>query len=380
MKRKSMIIVLAVLLFSTLLYGQDVEKQTAKKFCDEKEVWTTPFKSQGETGLCAIYSDISFLESELHRLGRGSFELSTMYVAHYFYIEKSLRRIRLRGKIDFGFNGGFNYDAFEMIKKYGIVRLSDYTGLFPGQTDHQHFKFIKEMNIYLEEVEEDGEKGRLNSQWKNGKLYCPWLENIKKILNQNMGEPPLNIEYIKKTTSPIEFSENILTIPYDDYIKVTSYSYIGFNQTGELLADGNWLHKKDFYNIRIDEYISLIDHALENGFSLTGDLHITEELYKGESGYADFQVDGKITNINQDTRDSLYENWKTNDVHNVHIIGIARDETGKKYYKIKDSAPPEVFPNSPIYFSENFFRARVLSVMLHKDGIPLGIRKRLKIN
>lgn len=379
-KKQSLIFVLAVLLLSSLLKGQEVKKQTGKKFYNEKEVWTTPIKSQGETGLCALFSDMSFLESELHRLGRGNFELSTMYVAYYFYIEKALRRIRLRGKKDFGFNGGFNYDAFEMIKKYGIAQSSDYTGLLPGYTEHNHFKFIKEMNIYLDEVEKNGQDGKLNSQWKDGKFYCPWLKNIKKTLNQNMGVPPAAIEYKKKVMSPIQFSEDILLIPYDDYIKITSYSYIGFNRKGELLADGNWLHKKDFYNIRLDEYISLIDHALKNGFSLTGDFHITEELYKSKQGYADFQLDNSNTKINQNIRDNLYENWKTNDVHNVHIIGIARDENGKKYYKIKDSVPTKVFPHSPTYFSENYFRARVLAVMLHKDGIPFEIRKRLKIN
>ena len=29
----------------------------------------------------------------------------------------------------FDFDGYFNFDAFEMIKKYGIVSSSDYTGL-----------------------------------------------------------------------------------------------------------------------------------------------------------------------------------------------------------------------------------------------------------
>lgn len=379
-RKQLLIFVLLILLFPALMNGQEIKKQIGKIFYDEKEIWTTPEKSQGETGLCAIFSDISFLESELHRLGRGDFELSTMFVAYNFYIEKALRRIRLRGKIDFGFNGGFNYDAFEIIKKYGIVHLSNYTGLLPGQTEHHHFKFIKEMNIYLEEVENEGKEGKLNSYWKDGKFYSTWLDNIKIILIKNLREPPLSINYNKNELTPLQFSEKKLSIPFDEYIKITSYSYLGFNQKGELLVDGNWLHKNDFYNIRLDEYIDLIDQALNNGYSLTGDFHITEELYKSDQGYADFQLDSSNLKINQDIRDNLYENWKTNDVHNVHIIGIARDENGKKYYKIKDSAPPEVFPNSPTYFSEYYFRARVLAVMLHKDGIPSEIRKRLKID
>jgi bleomycin hydrolase len=320
-----------------------------------------------------------------------------MYVAYYFYIEKALRRIRLRGKVDYRFNGGFNGDAFEMIKKFGIVQALDYTGLLPGRpkimvrrkyytgllpdTEHYHQEFINEMHSYLTgTVEKNGKEGRLNSQWKDDKFICPWLETLTKILIQNMGEPPATIEYNNKVMSPLQFSENVLSIPYDNYIKFTSYSYIGFNQKGELLADGNWLHKKDFWNIRLDEFIGLVDHALKNGFSLTGDIHITMELLKSEQGYADFRLNNSNTKINQNIRDNLFENWKTNDVHNVHIIGIARDENGKKYYKIKDSVASYVTNNPPTYFSENYFRARVLSVMLHKDGIAFEIRKRLKIN
>jgi bleomycin hydrolase len=99
----------------------------------------------------------------------------------------------------------------------------------------------------------------------------------------------------------------------------------------------------------------------------------------GDIGFADFQIDSLNTKINQDTRDNLYENWKTTDVHNVQIIGIAKDERGIKYYKIKDSVSKKTFPTSPIYFSENYFRARVLSVLLHKDGIPPDIKNKLKL-
>ena len=152
-----------------------------------------------------------------------------------------------------------------------------------------------------------------------------------------------------------------------------------FDQQGELLVDGNWLHKKDFYNIRLDDFISLIDHALENGFTLTGDFDVTAEIYTSKKEYADFQLDDSNESIDQNTRDNLYENCLTNDVHNVHIIGISRDEKGNKYYKIKDSVRKDLFPSSPTYFSENFFRAKVLAVMLHKDGIPIEIRKRLQI-
>ena len=376
---KNIKIVTVISLVLIQLFSSQIIAQEIKKITVIKENWISPDKSQDETSLCAIFSDMSFLESELHRLGKGDFELSTMYVAYNLYVEKTLRRIRLRGRVDFDFDGYFNYDAFEMIKKYGIVPSSDYSGLVNSEKVHNHYKFYKAMYEYIEKVEQDGGDGKLISQWKEGELFSPWLDNFKNILNENMGKLPTSIEYNKKVMTPIEFSENILNIPFDDYIKITSYSYLEFNKPGELLVNGNWLHKKDFYNIKLDEYIKLIDYALNNGFTLTGDFHITEESYRGNLGYADFEIDSTNTIIDQDIRDNLYENWKTTDVHNVQIIGIAEDKAGKKYYKIKDSSYKKYFPNSPIYFSENYFRARVLSILLHKDGIPFNIREILKI-
>jgi len=361
------------------LFSSQIIAQETKEITVNIENWVSPYKSQDETSLCAIFSDMSYIESELHRLGRGDFELSAMYVAYNLYVEKAHRSIRLRGQVDYNFDGYFNYDAFEMIKKYGIVPESDYTGLLGTQTEHNHFNFYKDMYNNLRIAEEDGREGNLNSQWKDGKLTSPWLENFKETLDINMGVLPANIKYNQEVMTPQEFSNNILDLPFDDYIKITSYSYLELYKPGELLVSGNWLHKEDFYNIRLDEYIQLIDYALNNGFTLTGDFHITEEDYLGNIGYADFQIDSLNTTINQDTRDNLYENWKTTDVHNVQIIGIAKDERGIKYYKIKDSASKKTFPTSPIYFSENYFRARVLSVLLHKDGIPPNIKNKLKI-
>jgi bleomycin hydrolase len=361
------------------LFSSQIIAQETKEITVNKENWVSPYKSQDETSLCAIFSDMSYIESELHRMGRGDFELSTMYVAYNLYVDKAQRSIRLRGQVDYNFDGYFNYDAFEMIKKYGIVPESDYSGLLGAQTEHNHFNFYKDMYNNLRIAEEDGREGNLNSQWKDGKLTSPWLENFKETLDINMGVLPANIKYNQEVMTPQEFSNNILDLPFDDYIKITSYSYLELYKPGELLVSGNWLHKEDFYNIRLDEYIQLIDYALNNGFTLTGDFHITEEDYLGNIGYADFQIDSLNTKINQDTRDNLYENWKTTDVHNVQIIGIAKDERGIKYYKIKDSASKKTFPTSPIYFSENYFRARVLSVLLHKDGIQPDIKNRLKL-
>jgi bleomycin hydrolase len=59
---------------------------------------------------------------------------------------------------------------------------------------------------------------------------------------------------------------------------------------------------------------------------------------------------------------------------------MAHDEAGKKYYVIKDSVGKQLGVYTKKYLSENYVRAKVLTVILHKDGIPSSIRRKMKIN
>ena len=78
---KNLKIAAVILLVLIQLFSSEIIAQETKKITLIKENWVSPNKTQDETSLCAIFSDMSFLESELHRLGKGDFELSTMYVA-----------------------------------------------------------------------------------------------------------------------------------------------------------------------------------------------------------------------------------------------------------------------------------------------------------
>ena len=51
-----------------------------------------------------------------------------------------------------------------------------------------------------------------------------------------MAKPPVSIEYKKKTISPKQFSGDILSLPYDDYIKIESqYDNIKFAYDGMVI-------------------------------------------------------------------------------------------------------------------------------------------------
>lgn len=380
MKKIIIITILVSLLIGLTLVNLVVQevtkKEQVKKITIDKQVWASPYKPQSHG--CFVYSVVSFLESEKYRLTNRKIELSQMYIYYHVFIEKIQRYIGLRSYDTYSIGGQFD-DALFITEKYGVVPLEDYVGLKNEKNLPPRDELFREIrDVFLKNTFEKAKNNELNIEWNNGEVKKPWLVDLKKILDSNIGEIPNEIIYDGKSYTPIKYSKDVLDLPLNDYIKLTSYSYIPFYKPGELLVKDNWLHKNDYYNLPIDEFIETIDNAINNNYSLVLDMHISMESYNEPVNYLDYKED-KV--VSQDVRNELFDNWLTNDVHLVHLIGIAHDETGKKYYLIKDSIGKEHgFENPPIFLSENYVRARILAVMLHKDGIPQKFKKKMEIN
>lgn len=372
-----MLVVLIIAAAGTAAADKKEGDATAKQFKIIKEVWRTPFKSQGETGTCWSFSTTSFLESEAHRLGRGDFELAPMFFAYYAYLEKAQRNARMHGSGVFA-QGGLAHDVIYIIDKYGAVPLSDYTGLSSADRRHDHREMFKMLKGIMNSVIDSGENHVLSSRWTGGTLHSKWLGDMADVIDNHLGVIPDAIQYEGRQLTPKQFSREALSLPLAEYIEITSYSYLPFDGTGELQLRDNWLHYDDCYNVRIDDFIRILDHALENGYSMVFDLHITNEHYTSKKGYCELDPELEDGVIDQDERDTMLENWKTVDQHLVHCIGLAEDEDGKKFYYTKDSVDAKDGSYKDLeYFSENFVRAKCLFFMVHKNGVPKDIRERL---
>ena len=82
----------------------------------------TGVKSQGRTGTCWSFSALSYMESEIIRMGKGKVELSPMYVVRNAYLGKAENYLRMYGKFNFGAGGAF-HDIPWVIERYGIVPM-----------------------------------------------------------------------------------------------------------------------------------------------------------------------------------------------------------------------------------------------------------------
>jgi bleomycin hydrolase len=351
----------------------------SKQLTVRTELWRTPYKPQGQTGMCWAFSTTSFLESELKRLGRGEFELSQAFIAYHAYLEKSRRYVYRQGGGVFG-QGGLPHDVLHVMRKYGAAPLESYSGLLEGNRQHAHNEMFAILNGVLEGVIASGNKGNLSGKWVGGELKSLWLDDFRDILDNHLGVPPRSFKHGGRALTPQQFADQVLALPYDEYVEITSYSYLPLNARGELALHDNWLHYGGYYNVALDDLIAIIDHAIETGYSLVFDLHTTSGLYKSLSGHAELAEDLEKSGIDTDARDTMLENWSTVDVHLVHCVGIAADENGKKYYLIKDSWGADEGPYEDLeYLSENFVRAKALFIMVHKDGLPSGVKKKLGI-
>jgi bleomycin hydrolase len=63
----------------------------------------------------------------------------------------------------------------------------------------------------------------------------------------------------------------------------------------------------------------------------------------------------------------------------MHITGIIKDQKGNKYYKVKNSWGSSLANGGYVYISEAFMRLKSISIMIHKDIVPKGLKTKLEM-
>jgi bleomycin hydrolase len=61
----------------------------------------------------------------------------------------------------------------------------------------------------------------------------------------------------------------------------------------------------------------------------------------------------------------------------MHITGMAKDQNGTVYFKVKNSWNTVNVYDGYLYASESFVRYKTISIMVHKNAIPKDIQKKL---
>lgn len=356
----------------------------------EKEVKRTPVKNQARTGTCWCFSTISYLESEMLRIGKEETDLSEMFVVRHTYPYKADNYIRLHGKANHS-QGGQSHDVVNAIRRHGIVPESVYDGKKIGQKRHNHGEMVSVLNGFVDGV----------LKKRGGKITPRWQEAYNAILDVYLGKSPESFEYKGKTYTPKRFAKDFMGLNLDDYIELTSYSHRPFYKKCRIELPDNWDYNSDYYNVPIGDLEKIVDFALKNGHSFVWDGDVSERFYNQRRSRNDYgtgyaivpekdwedlskkEKKEKITKpvkekeITQAMRQETLDNRTTTDDHLMHVVGLAKDQKGTKYYYTKNSGGPDRVNAGYVYLSRSFFRLKTTAIFIHKDALPGEIKQKL---
>jgi bleomycin hydrolase len=357
---------------------------------------TTEVQNQWRTGTCWSFSSLSFIESELIRNGKGKHNLSEMFIVHNAYIAKAERYVRMHGEMNFGQGGAFHDIPF-VIKNYGIVPESVYMGLNYGEEHHNHSELEAVLKAMLDAV----------IQNKQTHLTTAWKPSLEKVLDTYLGEIPKEFEYEGKKYTPQTFAKH-LGLNMDDYVEVTSFTHHPFYQPFVLEVPDNWVFGS-VYNVPLNELMEIMEYAINNGFTVAWGADVSEKGFSFRDGLAivpkdpstiktkgkdseyfnnagaekvsdafdTFDTPVEELEITQEMRQKAFDNYETTDDHGMHIVGMVKDQNGKKYFVVKNSWGTKNDCDGYFYASEAYFKYKTIDIMLHKDAIPPHLRKKL---
>ena len=374
-----------------------VKKEEGYKFTPVVELKATPVKNQSATGTCWCFATTSFIESELLREGKGEYDLSEMWIVRYNYVDRLKDNFVQEGKGNLG-QGSVGHDWLIEFEKNGIVPNEIYTGLNYSLPYHNH----SELNAFVRAIAAVPVQRKKESD--------QYFDIVNAVLDTYLGKVPETFTYKGVGYTPKSFTASLGINP-NDYVEITSFTIFPFYTLGLLPIPDNW-RKADYYNVPIDEITEIMDYSLNKGYTVAWDGDVSEKGFSHSKGVAIIpeleKVDqysgtdkaryGKMTleertaeaykfnhpfpeaAVTQESREAGYDNRQTTDDHLMHVTGIAKDQNGTKYYITKNSWGTE--RNSYggyLNMSENYVRAKTISILVNKNAIPPEIKTKLGI-
>lgn len=376
------------------------------KFTVVKELPITSVKNQNQAGTCWCYSGLGFIEAELLRMGKGTYDFSEMYLVSNTYNDRAMAAIRTSGDVSFSQGGAFA-DVIYGMKTFGLIPEELMRpGVMYGDTLSNHNELSALTDAMVEAVAKNDKLKKLQSG-KDG-LLC--AKAIKAVHDVYLGTAPEKFTYNGKEYTPKSFYES-LELNADDYVSITSYTHHPFYSQFVLEIQDNWRWSLS-YNVPVDEMIEIMDNAIANGYPIAWGSDVSEQGFRMgvRKGFCVLPAEGveganlqgsdmaRWTGmsakamqdeaakhptpqrwVSQEERQKAYDNRETTDDHGMVIYGTAKDQMGNEYYMVKNSWGDYGEYHGMFYASKAYARYKTMNYVVHKDAIPDAIAAKLGI-
>jgi aminopeptidase C len=397
MKKRGFIVGIGLLCGMTVMNAQVNNNEEGYSFTAIKELKITPVKNQNRSGTCWSYSGVAMIEAELLRLGKGEYDLSEMFIVNKSYADKADKYVRLHGFLNYAQGGSFE-DVLYVFKHYGAIPEAAYQGINYDETTHVHGEMEQSSFGFLKAIVAN----------PNGKLSPVWKAGHQAIIDSYLGTIPDSFTYNGMEYTPLSYGRS-LGLNFDDYVSLTSFTHEPFYTPFALEIQDNWRWAQS-YNLPLDELMQVFENAIQTSFTIAWASDVSERGFtrdgiavmpdieyletKGSDqeqwvGISRTERDAKIREliarpckeieVTQEMRQKAYNNYETTDDHGMLIYGIAKDQTGKNFYMVKNSWGEESKYQGTWYVSESFIAYKTMSIVVHKDALPRTIKSKLGI-
>lgn len=403
MKRAKTIIMLALAFIIAMPASLSAQKKGKKEAKDERVyqitddvvVPHTSVKNQAQSGTCWCFAGIGMVEAEILRKYNVDIDLSEMYLVRWAYTQKFEKFVRMQGTCNFS-PGGEVFDVLYAIENQGMMTEDAYNGLVLGEDRHQH----GELHSVLAEY------GKIVNRKLNGKISKAWDDMVQSILDVYLGKTPESFEYEGVKYDAKSFA-NKYPININDYVQIGAFTFKPNYEPYIMPIQDNWTNTLT-YNMTLDELMNELDNALNNGYTVGWAQDVSDKGFSRNAGvgvvlendvekirqsdpkkYKDMSDDEILEglykfesimpekNIDDAMHQEAYDNGQTTDDHSMLIVGIAHDQNGNKYYKVKNSWSPKNGFDGYWYCSEPFVRLHTMFFTLNKEALSDDMKAKL---
>ena len=338
------------LIVSLFACSSPKEQQVDLSFTNDLLLPHSPIRNQGRTQTCWAYSMSSLIESEYMKSHSDTLRLSVMYAVRYKYLKQFEQYYYSKGYNEIR-GGSLGHSYLRVFDEFGAIPYEVYNGHLPEAKYHDHRELMKKLRSLADEA-------------VNQKNLSEYRRKVEHLLDEHLGEVPTQFTYKGQSFSPMSFADSLGVRP-EQYMELTSFTHHPFYTWFVLEVPDNWEHAS-YYNVPLDTLESCVKQALSNGQTVVWDGDTSEDGFMSRSGVA-LYPHGPVT---QTMRQAEFEHYKTTDDHMMHIVGTAHDGNGKFYYLLKNSWGRRGDKQGYIYMSDDYFRAKTVSVVVPAIHVP----------